>query len=661
MGFVWGAGRTLEGNSGSGYKITVARAMNSNIAPQEMIWREESGDGTTEVVNSGLYAARGMFLAVNNGTVRNVNVVINGTSGGGDITIKYATVMETAEDAYPSDKQGVPGSYDGYAGVIFGMLVGVNAGTISGVNALSYDRVTTIEVTGGYEDKDLVVGGMVGAQIGADSSIGGAGTMTFGDGDGIAVTSSTGLNRISVGGWIGMVSNEDNDTSADGLEVVMKAYSFIDINAPHNFAALGGIVGDLRGVMSDARIDTEYLSRMLVGGTRQNGTAALGNLVGVANGATIERAVVKGVGYLYNGIDENSAQQSSSVDLYSGGAIGLASNWAQDTSIATNTYKRINPSTLDSVYVDFEGYLRAVNGSKVGLITGRLFDGVTVGADGTTVTTNIDTTKLKNVVWKVNYYGDAPWASSAYIGNVSTVFNERTELAVYGYAAADVDGYHEGLAKSGMRLWVTNNRYSGETNNEIDAEWTDVGKLKFTVTNITGATDYESFTAYFNGETGEGGAALEGEGGITRLTTYHDLDTGDPVQASATVDIADRLSSFVGGTVDYSHGVYVIRFIFNEVYIYDQAELMTFITEGRNTVSNKTASTAASALTDGGTDRTGTYAAGQYGLAKTEARYNELKNADMVFWRTILRSTSVRPRSRCRLTRRSTGRDSRSL
>lgn len=629
-GFVWGAGRTLEGDSGSGYKITVAGAMGSNIAPQEMIWREESGDGSTEVVNSGLYAARGMFLAVNYGTVRNVNVIIsNGTSGGGDITIDYAKVMETAEDAYPSDKQG--GSYDGYAGVIFGMLVGVNAGTISGVNALSYDRVTTIDVTGGYEDKDLVVGGMVGAQIGVDSSIGGVGTMTFGDGDGIAVTSSsgTGLNRISVGGWIGMVSNEDNDTSADGLEVVMKAYSFIDIEAPHNFAALGGIVGDLRGVMSDARIDTEYLSRMLINGTRQNGTAALGNLVGVANGATIERAVVKGVGYLYNGIDENSAQQSSSVDLYSGGAIGLASNYAQDTSIATNTYKRINPSTLDSVYVDFEGYLRAVNGSKVGLITGRLFDGVTVGADGTTVTTNIDTTKLKNVVWKVNYYGDAPWASSAYIGNVSTVFNERTELAVYGYAAADVDGYHEGLAKSGMRLWVTNNRYSGETNNEIDAEWTAVGKLKFTVTNITSATDYESFTAYFNGATGEGGAALEGEGGITRLTTYHALDSGDPVQPSATVDIADRLSSFVGGTVDYSHGVYVIRFVFNEVLIYNQAELMTFISGGRNTVSNKTASTAAPALTDGGTDRTGTYAAGQYGLAKTEARYNELKNADI--------------------------------
>lgn len=625
-GFVWGAGRTLEGNSGSDYKITVARAMNSNIAPQEMIWREESGDGSTEVVNSGLYAARGMFLAVNYGTVRNVNVVINGTSGGGDITIDYAKVMETAEDAYPSDMQGVPGSYNGYAGVIFGMLVGVNAGTISGVNALSYDRVTTIEVTGGYEDKDLVVGGMVGAQIGADSSIGGAGTMTFGDGDGIAVT-GTGLNRISVGGWIGMVSNEDNDTSADGLEVVMKAYSFIDIEAPHNFAALGGIVGDLRGVMSDARIDTEYLSRMLINGTRQGGTAALGNLVGVANGATIERAVVKGVGYLYNGIDENSAQQSSSVDLYSGGAIGLASNWAQDTSIATNTYKRINPSTLDSIYVDFEGYLRAVNGSRVGIVTGRLFDGVKGDADGNAVETNINADRINNIVWKVNYYGDAPWASSAYIGNVSTVFNERTELAVFGYAAGTVDGYHEGLAKSGMRLWVTNNRYSGETNNEIDAEWTAVGKLKFTVTNITGATDYESFTAYFNGATGEGGAALEGEGGITRLKTYHDLGSGAAVEASAIVDVANRLTSFTNA--DYSHGVYVIRFIFKEVYIYNQAELMTFITEGRNTVSNKTASTAASALTDGGTDRTGTYAAGQYGLAKTEARYNELKNADI--------------------------------
>ena len=642
-GFVWGAGRTLEGNSGSGYTVTVTGAMNSNIAPQEMIWREESGDGSTEVVNSGLYAARGMFLAVNNGVVSNVNVIIsNGTSGGGDITIDYAKVMETAEDAYPSNKQGVPGSYDGYAGVIFGMLVGVNAGTISGVNALSYDRVTTIEVTGDYGDEDLVVGGMVGAQIGADSSIGGAGTMTFGDGDGIAVTSSsgTGLNRISVGGWIGMVSNEDNDTSADGLEVVMKAYSFIDIDAPHNFAALGGIVGDLRGVMSDARIDTEYLSRMLIngtrqGGTQQNGTAALGNLVGVANGATIERAVVKGVGYLYNGIDENSAQQSDSIDLYSGGAIGLASNLAQDTSIATSTYKRINPSTLDSIYVDFEGYLRAVNGSKVGLITGRLFDGVTAGAADTDNIDNIiNTDRIKNIVWKVNYYGDVPWASSAYINNDSTVFNERTELAVYGYAAADVDGYYEGLATSGMRLWVTNNRYSGETNNEIDAEWTDVGKLKFTVTNITSATDYESFTAYFNGATGEGGAALEGEGGITRLTTYHKLDTGDPVQTSATVDIAHRLSSFVGGTVDYSHGVYVIRFIFNEVYISNQEQLMTFISSGKNSLTYRTgsdyfdSSKVPAALKDGGTDRTGTYSAEMYGLPVTDPNYSTYANAD---------------------------------
>ena len=638
-GFVWGAGRTLEGNSDLGYKVTVTGAMNSNIAPQEMIWREESGDGSTEVVNSGLYAARGMFLAVNYGTVSNVNVIIsNGTSGGGDITIDYAKVMETAEDAYPSDKQGVPG---GYAGVIFGMLVGVNAGTISGVNALSYDRVTTIKVTGDYGDKDLVVGGMVGAQIGADSSIGGAGTMTFGDGDGIAVTSSTGLNRISVGGWIGMVSNEDNDTSADGLEVVMKAYSFIDIDAPHNFAALGGIVGDLRGVMSDARIDTEYLSRMLINGTRQNGTrqngtAALGNLVGVANGATIERAVVKGVGYLYNGIDENSAQQSSSIDLYSGGAIGLASNYAQDTSIAKDTYKRINPSTLDSIYVDFEGYLRAVNGSKVGLITGRLFDGVKGDADGNAVETNIDTDinadLINNIVWKVNYYGDVPWASSAYINNVSTVFNERTELAVFGYAAGTVDGYHEGLAQSGMRLWVTNNRYAGETNNEIDAEWTDVGKLKFTVTNITSATDYESFTAYFNGATGEGGAALEGEGGITRLTTYHKLDTGDKVQTSATVDIAGRLTSFTNA--DYSHGVYVIRFIFNEVYISNQQQLMTFISSGKNSLTYRTDSgyfdvnKLPPALNDAGRKEYTTYSGEMYGLPVTDPNYSTYANAD---------------------------------
>ena len=623
-------GRVFDGNRAAGYSIEVSGDMKDNVAAYEMIWEEETEGGGTEIVNSGTYAAHGMFLAINRGTIRNIDLTING-----DLTVSYSSAFEKL-DGIDAD------------GVIFGMLVGVNTGTITGFTDIDYGRVTTIDVDAMYMDGDLIVGGMVGLVAGDDALIDGVGTVTFGtgasdgSGDGIEIitTNQRGgqIDRLAVGGLIGMVGNTGADISVSGLHLVMKAYSFIDVNVPHGFAALGGIVGDLRGRMADTRIDTEYLSRMLVGGTMQSGTTALGNLVGVANGATIERAVVKGVGYLYNGIDENSAQQSGSIDLYSGGAIGLASNYAQDTSIATSTYKRINPSTLDSVYVDFEGYLRAVNGSKVGLITGRLFDDVTVEADGTTVTTNINTDRISNIVWKVNYYGDVPWASSAYISNVSTVFNERTELAVYGYAAADVDGYHEGLAKSGMRLWVTNNRYSGETNNEIDAEWTDVGKLKFTVTNITGATDYESFTAYFNGKTGEGGAALEGEGGITRLTTYHDLDTGDPVQASATVDIADRLSSFVGGTVDYSHGVYVIRFIFNEVYIKNQAELMTFISSGKNSLTYRPDSDyfdvnkLPSALTDGGKDRTGTYAAEQYGLAvdKTEgSRYLQLANADI--------------------------------
>ena len=160
--------------------------------------------------------------------------------------------------------------------------------------------------------------------------------------------------------------------------------------------------------------------------------------------------------------------------------------------------------------------------------------------------------------------------------------------------------------------------------------------MKFTVTNITGATDYESFTAYFNGAKGEGGAALEGEGGITRLKTYHKLvgGSGSNVQASATVDIADRLSSFDRGTVDYSHGVYVIRFIFNEVYISNQEELMTFISSGKNSLTYRTDSgyfdinKLPSALNDSGRNEYTTYSGEMYGLPVTDPNYSTYANAD---------------------------------
>ena len=598
-------GRVFDGNRAAGYSIEVSGDMNDNVAAYEMIWEEETEGGGTEIVNSGTYAAHGMFLAINRGTIRNIDLTING-----DLNVSYSSAFEKLDDIDAD-------------GVIFGMLVGVNTGTITGFTDIDYGRVTTIDVDAMYMDGDLIVGGMVGLVAGDNALIDGVGTVTFGtgasdgSGDGIEIitTNQRGgqIDRLAVGGLIGMVGNTGADISVSGLHLVMKAYSFIDINVPHGFAALGGIVGDLRGRMADTRIDTEYLSRMLVGGTLQGGTTALGNLVGIANGAYIERAVVKGVGYLYNGIDENSAQQSGSIDLYSGGAIGLASNIGQDTSIAAQTYMRINPSTLDSVYVDFEGYLRAVNGSKVGLITGRLFDGVTVGEDGTTVTKKIDATKLKNVVWKVNYYGDVPWASSAYINNVSTVFNERTELAVYGYAAADVNNYGD-LAQRGIRLWLTNSRFAGELNNDIDAVWASNGKLTFTIGEITDALSYRSYTAYYNGE------ANSGQEGITEVQQMNSSSGGTP-PASATVSIDEALATFANASanmagIDASHGVYVIEITFDEVLITNQEQLMTFISSGKN-AKDKT--------TSGQTN----IASWMYGLATTDADYSKYANADI--------------------------------
>ena len=104
------------------------------------------------------------------------------------------------------------------------------------------------------------------------------------------------------------------------------------------------------------------------------------------------------------------------------------------------------------------------------------------------------------------------------------------------------------------------------------------------------------------------------------------------------MDIADRLSSFVGGTVDYSHGVYVIRFIFKEVYITNQEQLMTFISSGKNSLTYKKgtdyfdSSKVPSALTDGGEDRTDTYSAEMYGLPvtdpNTDPTYSTYANAD---------------------------------
>ena len=603
IGLVLGAGKTLHGNESGGYTVTVTADMDKNIAPEVMIWREETQSGTTEIVNSGLYAAKGMFLARNEGTLLELSVTVG--SGAGDaLVVDYGDVIELAEDAYPPAEQvGADGTaFTSYNGVIFGMLIGVNRGVISGFPSVTYDKITRLAADGSYGD--AIVGGMVGAQLGEGSVIEDVGEVVFEAETGVSVTGSGMINRISVGGLIGMVSNEDNDTSIDGLAVEMKAYGFIDIDVSHNFAALGGIVGDLRGVMSGARFETEYLSRILINGTLSGGTAALGGLAGVINGATVGTSVVKGIGYMYNGVTTDSASASASLDLYSGGAIGLGANYAVDTSTAAATYRRINPSVIDSVYVDFEGYLRALAGTKVGIVTGRLFDGVTADAVA------VNTDAVRNVVWKVNYYGDVPWASSEYVDNVSTAFNERDNLAVFGYAPQTVDGYDAARAQMGMRLWVTNNRYSGETNNTISATWQSSGNLRITVDNITSAEDYEAFTAYFNGN------AQSGKDGITKISTYHSLGSGDPVAATATVNVADRLASFASaGGMASAHGVYVIRFVFDEVLIYNQAELMTFISGGKNSVSKTTA----------GATNVSAY---MFGLATTDARYSELANAD---------------------------------
>lgn len=570
---VLGEGKLFDGGQDSGNKIVVTSAFQNNIAAYTF------GNGTDGKEQKYLVVSE--FLALNYGTFTNVEIELSGTDGGRDIFRNANDVIANAAN------MGIDFDSNSLTGFIYGMLVGVNEGVVSQLRNYSFDRIIELDSNAGAK-YNSIFGGMVGAQSGADAVIADIDNLTFGTAERAGgITMKGGANMVAAGGVVGIAI----DGRIENLAVTLTANSFISVEGAHNAATVGGVVGDLRGVLRKVEFDSEYQSVMKISGTNANGTAALANIAGVINTfefsentASIEQVKVIGVGYLYNGIDESGTVTTSSTKLYTAGVVALGSNYSVLTADSADpdvqeivaAYGEIRPSKLDSVYIDFEGYVRAKANTRVGMIAARFLDGITseTGTDGTeTVTKNINYDNIKNLVWQTTYEGDTAWTTSVNYADYTETFSSNKAVAVMGYAPVTVDSSDPDLRGAGMRLWLTNNLYSVEISTaDMVTSWTEAGKLSVSITGGLGWQSIEMYLAYYD----ESGADI-----ASRIKQIKDLGAlGAASSAFITVDVATALADIKASAAAFPNGIYVLKTTYNEVYIYDAQQLMTFMSSG---------------------------------------------------------------------------------
>lgn len=574
---VLGKGKIFNGGQDSGNKISVVSSFENNIAEYSF------GDDQNYLVVSE-------FLAINYGTLTNANVSITGTDGGHDIYRSANDVLANAANA------GIDLSGTDLKGFIYGMLVGVNEGEVSQLGGYSFDRTIELDSDAGSR-YNSIFGGMVGAQSGADALIKDIGNITFGTQERAGgITMSGAANLVAAGGVVGIAI----EGTISNFTVNLTSESFLSVTANHNTAAVGGVVGDLRANLTDVTFESEYRSEMKISNTNASGVATLANLVGVVNSfngttASIERVKVIGVGYLYNGIDENGTVTTSSINLYTAGVVGMGANYGNvdAESVAAMpegerknraqqvvaAYGEIIPAKLDSVYIDFEGYVRAKANTNVGMIAARLLNGVTEEAR------NVDTSLISNLVWQTKLEGDSLWTTNVNYADYSSAMNTNSAVAVLGYAPATIDSNTPDLRGVGMRIWLTNNLYAANSSvADMVITWTSVGNLNASVIGDIGWQNLVVSSVYYD----KSGAELS-----ERFKTIKSYGTyGSATQTTVAVDVAEALSAIKNSSAVFPDGIYMLRLTFNEVYIYNAKQLMTFMSSGADTTQGLLSSDA---------------------------------------------------------------------
>lgn len=558
---VLGKGKIFNGGQDSGNKISVVSSFENNIAEYAF------GDGQNYLVVSE-------FLAINYGTLTNANVSITGTDGGHDIYRSANDVLANAANA------GIDLSGTALKGFIYGMLVGVNEGEVSQLGGYSFDRTIELDSDAGSR-YNSIFGGMVGAQSGADALIKDIGNITFGTQERAGgITMSGAANLVAAGGVVGIAI----EGTISNFTVNLTSESFLSVTANHNTAAVGGVVGDLRANLTDVTFESEYRSEMKISNTNASGVATLANLVGVVNSfngttASIERVKVIGVGYLYNGIDENGTVTTSSINLYTAGVVGMGANYGNvdAESVAAMpegerknraqqvvaAYGEIIPAKLDSVYVDFEGYVRAKANTNVGMIAARLLNGVTEEAR------NVDTSLISNLVWQVSYEGDSNWTTSTNYADYTETLASNTTVAILGYAPATIDSTSPDLRGVGMRLWLTNNLYADRLSTaDMVVNWMSSGNLNVAVSGNMSWQSLKATSVYYD-ESGDDLASR-----FVTITNHGSY--GAASQMTLPINVVSVLSSMKSSSAVFPHGIYLMMVEFKEVYIYNQKQLIAF-------------------------------------------------------------------------------------
>lgn len=563
-------GKTFDGGQASGYSISITGDFSNNIA--EISLGYENGVEQRYLVVSE-------FLAINYGTFSNATIKLTANDAAGKVISRTARDVLQRAQAKGIDTKGI-------TGFVYGMMVGVNAGKIKDFGDYVFDRKITLESNNSGASVNSVFGGMVGIQTGEQSEISNVGNITFGsETDPGSITMTGTAKKISAGGLVGVVLGG----KIENLSVTLKTGSSIEIIASHDSAAMGGIVGDLRGTLRQVDFDSEYQSRMLINYTKDKGAAALGGLVGVINSqetgnASIEQVTVEGNGYIYNGLNENGVVTTNSIRLYTSAVVALGSNYgvldssSEDSAVKelVAAYGTIRPSVLDRIYVDFRGYVRAKNNSQVGIVTARYLDGITQQ------NIDINTTNLSNIVWRTSYTQSTLWTTAKNYADNTETFDTNTNVAVFGKAAVTLDDSANNVQIRGVgfKLWPTNNLYNATTNVAgFNVEWKlneglEVPEIQLQIS-IVSAMGYNSisrYTAYYNPD------GTDGATKYPQIANYGDVQKDS--SSEFFIDTAKAAEDIKQSAAVFSSGIYIIRITYNEVYIHNQKEFATFASNG---------------------------------------------------------------------------------
>ena len=399
-------GKTLQGNGHTLNMSWVGDTTNGNFVLQQNDRKKDdaeaitsSGGGYVQVdAGGGTTGAIGGLIAVNYGNVNGFNVVHENNSAttagyafiaaadaaaGVLVGVNFGTVENVTYDDSTSGST-VKLFGQGGADVIFGGIVGVNAGDVS---SLKLNGRSAVTVDG---DGDAVYGGVLGANYGAAENI---------------VLSDSGRNAIGqvgtgvYGGAVGANYGALNDVSVTvGTAIAESDYLSILKATPDNrriylsaddLSIWGGVLGYNSGTVNGATLIANVNYGMAAGA----GHLSAGGVVGMNDGGSLSGLNATGWGGFF--VASTGIMMTETKSVFVGGLVGsMNADGASQIGFISFENNTTSKATLTDGVFALSGGMVTMNSYSVGMTRYGYVTGVLAAVYG-----NIPEGAVTNTFW----------------------------------------------------------------------------------------------------------------------------------------------------------------------------------------------------------------------------------------------------------------------